>query len=144
MTRLEYVLAVLAAGNGEVLTPVQIQKLFFLLDRKVAGQLGGVRFNFQPQGYGPFDKEVFEDLRELSGQNLISIDEAVHRTSTYRITPAGLARGAPLLAQIPLPMREYIGKLLEWVRGQSFESLISWIYREYPEMSVRGVFREEK
>jgi hypothetical protein len=73
MTRQEFMLAVLAAGNGEAHTPVQAQKLFFLLDRTVPAGIGGPWFNFQPHDYGPFDKAVYEDLRALAAKGLVAI-----------------------------------------------------------------------
>jgi hypothetical protein len=142
MTRHDYVLAVLAAGNGDVHTPVQVQKLFFLLDRRVPERIGGPRFDFQPDSYGPFDKGVYEDLRALAAEGLVAILSPGHGGPLYRLTPAGLAAGDALLAQFPAATADYIRQLSAWVRKQSFVSLVSGIYQEFPEMRARSVFKE--
>src|SRR5271166_2558935 len=86
MTRNDFMLAVLAAGNGAAHTPVQVQKLFFLLDRKVSQQLGGPWFDFKASDYGPFDKAVYEELRSLSQQGLVTINAEPNARRTYRPT----------------------------------------------------------
>jgi hypothetical protein len=63
MTRTEVVLSALAAG-GENATflPVQVQKLFFLIDREASHLVGGRKFSFEPCDYGQFDSAVYEEL----------------------------------------------------------------------------------
>jgi hypothetical protein len=41
MIRADLVLAVMSAGRRALHTPVQVQKLFFLIDRNIADQVGG-------------------------------------------------------------------------------------------------------
>lgn len=141
MTRQEYVLAVLAAADGGPLTPVQAQKLFFLLDRKVPTAIGGARFDFQPYDYGPFDKAVYEEFRSLEVRGEVLIQPGPNVLRTYALTAEGLEHGKASLAQFPSPVAGYIQKLAAWVRGQSFASLVSAIYSEFPEMKARSVFR---
>jgi hypothetical protein len=141
MTRQEFMLAVLAAGNGEAHTPVQVQKLFFLLDKTVPQRIGGSWFDFQPHDYGPFDKAVYEDLRALAAKGLVSITSPPNGPPIYSATPKGLSRGQELLDQFPAATANYIRELSTWVRQQSFESLVSSIYQQFPLMSGGSVFR---
>jgi hypothetical protein len=142
MTRQDFMLAVLAAGNGEALTPVQVQKLFFLLDKNVGQRFGGPWFDFQPYDYGPFDKAVYENLRELEAKGLVTITALTNGLHSYRPTPAGLSAGQTLLGQLPAPTGDYIRRLSTWVRQQSFTSLVSGICQQFPEMGTKSVFRE--
>jgi hypothetical protein len=139
MTRQEYVLAVLAAGNGAEHNAVQVQKLFFLLDRTVPEQIGGPWFDFSPEDYGPFDRAVHEELSALAAQGLVAITRNPW-PSSYRPTPEGLAAGQEYLARFPAATADYLRQLSAWVRQQSFPALMSYIYREFPEMKARGVF----
>ena len=64
--RRRVVLAALACKDRAAFAPVQVQKLFFLLDENVADELGGRQFDFQPYYYGPFDREVYAELQTLA------------------------------------------------------------------------------
>jgi hypothetical protein len=142
MTRQQFMLAVLAAGNGEAHNSVQVQKLFFLIDRKVPARVGGPWFDFQPDAYGPFDKAVATELRALEGQGLVAVSRERPPSRTYRLTAEGLAEGQKHLAELPPETAEYIRRLSEWVRRLSFFALVTSIYREFPEMRVNAVFQE--
>src|SRR5258707_9211636 len=141
MTRQKFVLAVLAAGNGVAHTPVQVQKLFFLLGRKRPEGIDDPWFNFQPHDYGPFDKAIFDDLRALAAKGLVGITSPTNGPHMHWATPTGLLQGQQLLSQFPAETAKYIRELSAWVRGQSFESLVSSIYQQFPLMSGGAVFR---
>lgn len=142
MTREDFVLAVLAASNGAAHTPVQVQKLFFLLDKKAARLLGGPYFDFLPDNYGPFDCAVYRCLETLSGVNLVSIENVDDaRRKTYRTTPEGQQQGEDSLADFAPEIRDYIRAVSDWVRKLSFAQLVSAIYAEYPDMKSKSIFR---
>ncbi len=142
MTRQEFMLAVLAAGDGEGYKAVQVQKLFFLLDRMVPVRIGGPRFNFQPHDYGPFDKDVYEELRALAAKGLVAIDSPTDGPLTYRATHKGMVAGEELLGQFDPGTADYIRRLLAWVRSQSFTSLVSAVHQVAPDMAVNRIFKE--
>jgi hypothetical protein len=134
----------LMALGGKTLnsyTPVQLQKLLFLLDRGIGQQLGGSGFNFQPYHYGPFDKDVYHTLDALDREGLAEILEPpLAAIRTYRLTAAGLARANQLLSQLQKEVRDYVGEVGNFVRSQSFAGLVSSIYAAFPEMKVNSVF----
>lgn len=141
MDRGDYVLAVLSAGSEQArFSPVQVQKLFFLLDREVPDQVGGPYFSFQPYDYGPFDSKVYNELDRLE---LLSLVDRVGHGSyrNYLLTPEGIRRGQTALATLPEELRRYIGDLSKWTRSLSFNQLVSEIYRRYPDMKVNSVFK---
>jgi hypothetical protein len=140
MNRQEYMVAVLAAAGGTVHTPVQVQKLFFLLDKKIPEFVGGPYFDFQAHDYGPFDKNVYSELERLANRGLVSIDEPGSLKS-FRLTVEGNSTGSAGLADLPSVVSEYIARLSQWVRSLSFADLVSAIYREYPEMRANSIFR---
>jgi hypothetical protein len=73
MTKDKVIIAAMAAGDLNSLTPVQIQKLLFLLDKRAAAKLGGPFFNFEPYHYGPFDREIYDQLDAFAQNGLIEI-----------------------------------------------------------------------
>jgi Uncharacterized conserved protein len=139
--RHEWVLAGLAAARGASHTPVQVQKLFFLLDANIAALVDGPYFDFQPYNYGPFDKSVYQDIEALASQGFA---ELVPERSwlSYRLTDAGQARGLTVLDGLPPEARSYIERVSSFVRSVSFTELVSAIYRAYPHMRARSVFQD--
>jgi len=138
--RRQIVLAALAPGHGVVHSPVQIQKLLFLVDREVAGRVGGPFFDFRPYNYGPFDKAVYSVLEELAADGLA---EAVplRSWSGFRLTDAGQRAGEAAISALPAPVSDYIKRASEFVRTHSFATLVSAIYRTYPDMKVNSIFQ---
>jgi len=143
LTREEIVLAALSTSNGQPFQPVQVQKLFFLIDENVAGQIGGRQFSFAPYDYGPYDKAVYDTLFDLSKKGDVEIIYDQGSTlRKYRLTHQGQTKGMTYLERIPGPTSEYVSKLSTWIRGLSFAQLVSAIYKAYPQMKVNSVFNK--
>lgn len=141
--RQQLVLAALAAGetNSE-LSPVQAQKLFFLIDKNVSGALGGQQYNFEPYDYGPFDSAVYSDLDWLSLPQEGCVETIRNgRFRTYRLTQRGRDIGIQRLNQLDPQIRDYFGRAKDWVKGLSFQALVRAIYQAYPEMRVNSIFQ---
>jgi hypothetical protein len=141
MTRSEILLAGLAAaGENANLTPVQVQKLFFLLDREAAPLLDGPHFNFQPYDYGPFDSAVYNGIEELARRNLAHV-QSTGRYRVYSLSQSGFQEGSRLLNAVAPNARNYIVNVAGWIRQLTFEQLVASIYNRYPEMKAKSVFR---
>ncbi|QCQ99171.1 hypothetical protein [Brevundimonas sp. SGAir0440] len=141
MTRDEMIVAGLSASEpGATFSPVQLQKLFFVLDREAAKPLGGPHFNFQPYDYGPFDRALYDRIDALRDEGLVQTFNS-GRYRLYSTTPAGTARGIEILGSIDPQMREYVAAVASWVRRLSFSDLVSAIYERYPDMRVNSIFR---
>ncbi|MDQ1184697.1 hypothetical protein [Agrobacterium larrymoorei] len=141
MNRTEIVLAALAAaGQNATFTPVQVQKLFFLLDKEASHLLDGPHFTFAPYDYGPFDRGVYDELDGLSARGLAEV-QSTGRYRKYSLTAQGFGQGAAMLGDLPENTREYVSSISKWVRDLSFEQLVASIYKRYPEMKANSVFR---
>ena len=119
--------------------PVQIQKLFFLLDREAANFVGGPHFNFQPYDYGPFDSQVYTALNRLRTQNLVQ----VHSAGAYRLyslSPEGYRQGVENLREFPKQAVTYMQQAADWGRQLNFQQLVAAIYRYNPDMQVNSIF----
>lgn len=137
----DIVLAGLSAAKQNFHTPVQLQKLFFLIDRNLHEEIGGPIFDFQPYSYGPFDSAVNDTLFELQSKGLVT-SRANVGWRDYALTEEGLSEGIKILSNLSSEARDYIERLSEFVRSLSFSQLVSAIYKEYPEMKVNSVFRD--
>lgn len=134
----ETILAILASANGRPLTPVQLQKAAFLLDRN--GVASG--FQFRPYDYGPFDRTVYDEASVLAERGLVSINPAQWgRWNVYAATEEGIDAGRALLERLPPNHAAYVRDVVEWVSNQSFASLVKSIYQQYPEMKENSIFQ---
>src|SRR5262249_48089118 len=139
MNRGGLILAALAAGGENApFTPVQAQKLLFLIDREIPKLVGGPHFNFQPYDFGPFDRTVYDVLHMLTDQGLVNQSAARYRI--YTLSPEGYREGTQLLLSNPAAA-PYIRQAARWVHGLSFNQLVAAIYRSYPEMKAKSIFR---
>lgn len=147
MPRRDVLLMMMAPAGTAVHTPVQVQKLAFLIDRLIGETIGGTGFHFKPWHYGPFDKAVYKALEELERDGLVEINDmsAQMQPTQYRLTNLGEREGTDLLEtlgdQNP-DTAEYIETLSNWVRDQSFASLLRAIYAKFPDMAANSVFKD--
>ncbi len=141
MDREELVLAGLGVAQGEYHTPVQVQKLFFLIEQNIATQLGGPHFSFRPHNYGPFDQAVYETLDGLARADLVEIDTTLP-WRRYRLTCRGQERADRILQTLPASVVTFLRRASEFVLGLGFTDLVRAIYKTYPEMRANSVFQE--
>jgi len=141
MNKRELLLAAMAAGGGAAHSPVQIQKLLFLVEKNVAADLGGPAFKFTPYDYGPFDSSVYDVLRGLEAEGLASSETTSRGWKKYKLTDDGQATGAAILSRVPARPGQYIRDVSQFVLKLSFADLVSAVYKAYPEMKVNSVFK---
>jgi hypothetical protein len=140
MRRDEFILAAMVPGGGYSYTPVQMQKLLFLIDRQIPEHTGGPHFHFEPYHYGPFDRLVYLELDHLAAQGLVAIDYTSAPRS-FALTAAGATTGEAALRTLPDRTQDFFRRTCEFVRTQSFSSLVSAIYKAFPDMKVNSVFQ---
>jgi uncharacterized protein YwgA len=134
--------AVLSLADGAQFTPVQIQKALFLASERSPDAFYS-RYDFQPYDYGPFDRQVYLDVEELERQGLAQISQqSGSRWRAYAATESGMAEGARLAQFLTEEERELFRRIVQLVRSLSFNDLVSAIYRAYPRMRERSVFRD--
>ena len=140
MKRRNLMLAAMSVANGEVHTPVQVQKLFFLIDKEIPKLVSGPHFDFKPYNYGPFDQDVYRELELLATAGLV---ELVPQStwSSYRLTQEGQSKGDKYFGVLKPKASEYIAEASKFVRSLSFTQLVSAIYKAYPKMRERSVFQ---
>ena len=143
MTRDQFVLASMAIVDRKSLSPVQVQKFFFLLDKNIASDVEGPHFDFQPYDYGPFDKDVYTTLDEMREEGLVEIVYGRHDDiRKYRLSDKGYRTAQTALTEFSAAARKYAQDVVEWITPLTFVQIVSAIYRAYPEMKTKSVFQE--
>ena len=143
MDKTDLVLAALAPAEDSRHSPVQVQKLLFLLDRECATMLGGPHFNFEAYSYGPFDADVYRVLEALEELGLVVIGTD-GRVRNYALSSSGQEKAEEVLGTLSDKARNYIQRASAFVRERSFASLVAAIYKAYPEMRENSVFEFAK
>jgi len=142
MNQRNLILACLAAGEGHLYEPVQIQKLVFLFQERAASLFETRPFSFRPYDYGPFAPAVYEVLERLGREGLVEIiGQPFNRRRFYQLSAEGKKPADEALASLPGPFRSYLMTLSQWVRCQSFAQLVGAVYREFPEMKANSIFQ---
>ncbi len=144
VSRRELVLIGLAPAQGCPHTPVQVQKLFFLLQARGSESptLGGSHFKFEPYHFGPFDKSVYIELERLQREGKVEVSFDSSGLKNYRLTPDGQQEADNLLNDTVDPRsRKFVEAVSEWILKQSFFNLLNTIYHHFPQMAVNSVFR---
>ena len=143
MDRKYWTLLVLASAAGGPLSPVQLQKSLFLVDRNLtrAQRGGGSFYSFRAYDYGPFDSAVYADAATLQTDGLAVITEPAASHRTYSATPAGLEFAGPLRGALDPEVVDYLDRVVAWVRSMPFTELVKAIYAQYPEMKANSIFR---
>jgi uncharacterized protein len=141
MDKTKILLAAMAPAGDQELTPVQVQKLLFLIEKNIGAEIGGTGFTFVPYDYGPFDSSIYDVLRTMEASGLASSTVTTKGWKKYSLTANGISAGEESLSQLPERVSDYIIKVSEFVRQASFSTLVSSIYNAYPEMKVNSVFR---
>ncbi len=125
-------------------SPVQVQKLLFLIDKNLSPAVGGPFFEFRPYDYGPFDKNVYLELEKLSSQGLVGITYGNSASQRwYSLTPEGDREASCIINTLDENHQNYMRSLSDFVRRLSFRDLVSAIYKAYPETKVNSVFAEQ-
>ena len=140
--RQDWTLLAVAAADGDWLTPVQLQKVLFLLGDRQAAIVGSDFYRFRPYNYGPFSADVYKDAEALAAVGLLEIEvEAPRRAwALYRATPEGLRQARNVAAAVSPASVEYLRRLVEWARSLSFHQLVSAVYSAYPHQRARSIF----
>jgi hypothetical protein len=124
------------------LSPVQLQKVLFLLGQNLPHEVGKSYYKFVPYNYGPFDQHVYSDADSLIRDGLVqSVQVAGRNWAYYMVTPEGhRVAGHVRSTEVSRKVSEYITKVVKWAQSLSFAQLLSAIYKAYPQYKAKSVF----
>lgn len=138
----DWVLLAVSFAGDRGLSPVQLQKVLFLLAQEVPNDVGDDFYRFGPYNYGPFCKRVYQDAEHLSEQGLIVMQEVQgQRWKRFTISGAGAERARELLIESKNRPTEYLRRVVEWASKLSFAELVRAIYQRYPAYRENSVFQ---
>ena len=140
MRRADLLLRIIAAADGEKLTPAQIQKVAFLLGMKYREFLPDDYYEFRKHDYGPFCADVYRDAELLEHEGKVFI--TINQRGGWKEYAATVRGYRAELEAIPKDMSAFIDEKVSWARGLSFQQLIRAIYQEFPDFRENSAFQE--
>jgi uncharacterized protein YwgA len=142
MEKKDFLLLVVAAGEGKSLTPVQLQKTLFLIERAKLPETPKPFYEFEPYHYGPFDKDIYSDAVFLDKEGFVA--HLPSDTGTWLdtvITLDGSIKAASLKKGLSPSSAEFIAAVVRWAQPLSFSDLVGTIYKLFPEYRQNSVFQ---
>ena len=136
--RTDVLLKIITAAEGDPLSPVQLQKIAFLVGEECAEFVPKSYYKFVPYDYGPFCIDIYRDAEKLEQQGLVSIEfNPTGGWKEYRATFRSSGEGT---TSIPKIVADYIEKAVKWGKELTFRELVSSIYHHYPQYRENSIF----
>lgn len=142
MSRKDWTLLVIAAAEGNRISPVQLQKALFLIGKALNLERQGDFYYFKPYNYGPFAAEIYSDAEALAIDGLVCVSKSSGESwPNYHVTLAGSRRANELRNQIGTEIANYTNEVVRWVRSLSFDQLLAYVYAQFPDYASKSIFR---
>lgn len=138
MQRTDLLLKIIAAAEGRSLTPVQLQKVAFLLGEEYRDAMPNDYYSFRKYDYGPFSAAVYADAEQLEREGVIAI--SINSRGGWREYSATVAGIAADVEDIPEVMASYIEETVKWAMQLSFQQLVREVYKRFPQYRENSVF----
>ena len=140
MKRADILMKIIAAAEGEPLTPAQLQKVAFLLGRKYQDSLSDDYYSFRKYDYGPFCADVYGDAEQLEREGKVSI--TINRRGGWREYSSTVRGYKTDIEGIPKEISAFIDEKVSWAKTLTFQQLVRAIYMEFPEYRENSVFQK--
>lgn len=138
MKKINLLLKIIAAANGKRLTPVQLQKVAFLLGEERRDEMPEDYYSFRKYDYGPFSAAVYSDAEQLERDGLIEISiNSRGGWREYSATVDGIEFG---LEDISEGISSFIEETVQWAMELSFQQLVREVYKRFPQYRENSVF----
>lgn len=136
---LDILLQIIVAAQGEPMSPVQLQKVAFLVGQECSeNDLPKPYYDFAPYDYGPFCVDVYRDAERLQEQGLVSI--GINSSGGWREYRATFQSRDVDTDLISKEVVDYIQSAVEWAMQLTFRQLVSSIYHSYPHFRENSIF----
>ena len=136
--RTDLLLKIITVAEGDPITPVQLQKVAFLVGQECAAYMPSPYYDFVPYDYGPFCIDIYRDAETLENRGLVSI--ACNPTGGWKEYSATFRSSGADTSAIPKIVADYIEKAVNWARELTFRELVSSIYYHYPAYGQNSIF----
>ena len=99
------------------------------------------RYEFVPYDWGPFSRDVYEDLEGLQATGLLLAMPEGSRYAEYRATDVGLGQAKELQRTLPNDATHRLAEIKATVTSMSFLELLEYVYQRYSAFAGRSRLR---
>ncbi len=101
-------------------------------------------YQFIPYHYGPFAKEIYDDLERLRADGLVSVENDTEEDKT-RITLSDPSQSEAALAELPDDLKEDVVAVIDAYGDLDHNALLKTVYEKYPAYAKKSrVHKKEK
>jgi uncharacterized protein YwgA len=149
----ENLLVLFLVKLGSIYGVTRFMKLVFMHNMKNSSKMphGWKLHRFYPWIYGPFSKELVNDLDELADLRFITVEyhpvrqsefmEGQKEVHVYRLTPKGSNAGNLLVRVVSKDLVDSISSLDECNR-MDLKKLLRRVYKEYPDWITESIIKK--
>jgi len=118
-----------------------LMKYAFLLQMEGNGRRR--YYQFVPYHYGPFAKEIYDDLEQLKADGLVTVDNNTDEDKT-KITLADPAKAEAALSELPDDLKDDVAAILDTYGDLDHKALLKTVYEKYPAYAKKSRARNSK
>lgn len=126
---------------GDRMEPIQIQKTLFKF-AKESGAPEEELYTFIPYNWGPCSLQIYDDLGQLRDEGLVEFIPSGRGWNLYHLTEAGIKKASKLREEANSALMEKLEAARSYVTSRDFETLLSDIYKDYPEFASESLFKK--
>jgi type I restriction enzyme S subunit len=118
-----------------------LMKYAFLLQMEGNGRRR--YYQFVPYHYGPFAKEIYDDLERLKADGLVSLENDTEEDKT-RLTLVDPSKAEAALADFPDDLKEDVTAILDAYGDLDHNALLKTVYEKYPAYAKKSRVHKKK
>jgi uncharacterized phage-associated protein len=116
-----------------------LMKYVFLLQKE--GTTGQTLYHFVSYKYGPFARELYQDLEALAADGIITVTETDEERTEIALVPSKEGTAQKAIAELPENLRADIVNVLEQYSHLAHNQLLATVYEKYPAYAVKSRLR---
>jgi DNA-directed RNA polymerase specialized sigma24 family protein len=114
-------------------------KYVFLLPKE--GTTGQTLYHFVPYKYGPFAKELYQDLEALAADGFVAVTETDEERTKIALVREKEATVQKAIAELPEDLRAAVLGVLNQYGDLSYNQLLATVYEKFPAYARKSRLR---
>jgi type I restriction enzyme S subunit len=119
-----------------------LMKYVFLLQKE--GTTGQAFYHFVPYKYGPFARDLYQDLQALATEGFVAVTETNDEKTEIALVPSKEALVQKALAELPEDLRDDVGRVSEQYGHLNHNQLLATVYEKYPAYATKSRLRRRR
>jgi type I restriction enzyme, S subunit len=125
--------------RNEPVLITSLMKYVFLLQKE--GTTGQALYHFVPYKYGPFARELYQDLEALAADGFITVTETDEERTEIAIVPSKETMVQRSVAELPEDLQADIAAVVEQYGDLAHHDLLATVYQKFPAYATKSRLR---